>query len=155
MQRLLVLMPLAALLGGCAWFHQPMPPARAVAPAPARPAGLSDADGTPIRMVGVTLDITARRQLQERTRLLARAGEALGSSLDIQHTVDQVVRLLVPEFGDWCLVDLLDGTDRLVRMALHHHDPGKRWLSEALYTRYPSRREFSEGPWGVIRSGRL
>jgi hypothetical protein len=58
MQRLLALMPLAALLGGCASFHQPMPPAP-VAAAPARPAGLTDADGTPIQKLPFRLGVSS------------------------------------------------------------------------------------------------
>jgi len=110
-------------------------------------------DGTPLRMVGVTLDVTARRQMQERTQLLARAGEVLGSSLDYQHTLAQLTRLVVPGFADWCAVDLLDPSDTLVRVALRHLDPGKQWLGEALFARYPPRRDAMQGPWKVVRTG--
>jgi signal transduction histidine kinase/PAS domain-containing protein/ActR/RegA family two-component response regulator len=109
-------------------------------------------EGTPARMVGVTMDVTQRREMQERTLLLARAGEVLGSSLDCQDTLAQVSRLLVPEFADWCAVDLLDESDNLVRVALHHLDPGKQWLGDALFARYPPRRDASWGPWQVIRT---
>ncbi|ALK98451.1 hypothetical protein AB595_06530 [Massilia sp. WF1] len=54
-----ILMPLAALLGGCAWFHQPARPVQAAAPAPARAAGLVDADGTPIQKLPFRIGVSS------------------------------------------------------------------------------------------------
>jgi hypothetical protein len=53
-------MPLAALLGGCAWFHKPAPtPPAAMASAPARPAGPVDANGTPIEKLPFRLGVSS------------------------------------------------------------------------------------------------
>jgi hypothetical protein len=59
MKRVLVLMPLAALLGGCAHFHGQAPAAPAMAAAPARPAGPVDADGTPIQTLPFRLGVSS------------------------------------------------------------------------------------------------
>jgi hypothetical protein len=59
MKRVLVLMPLAALLGGCAWSHKPAPAAPVVAAAPARPAGPVDANGTPIQKLPFRLGVSS------------------------------------------------------------------------------------------------
>lgn len=61
MQRLPVTMFLAALLGGCAMFHQPLPPAPASTSAPAavKPAGPLDADGTPIQTLPFRLGVSS------------------------------------------------------------------------------------------------
>lgn len=60
MKRLFVMMPLAALLGGCAWFHKPAPtpPANRVAVAP-QPAGPLDADGTPIQKLPFRIGVSS------------------------------------------------------------------------------------------------
>jgi hypothetical protein len=58
MKRILVLMPLAALLGGCAYSHKP-PPAPAMTAAPARPPGPVDADGTPIQTLPFRLGVSS------------------------------------------------------------------------------------------------
>ena len=50
---------LAALLGGCSMLHQPMPPLSTAAPAPARPAGPVDADGTPIQKLPFRLGVSS------------------------------------------------------------------------------------------------
>jgi hypothetical protein len=52
-------MPLAALLGGCAWSHKPAPAAPAAVAAPARPAGPVDADGTPIQKLPFRLGVSS------------------------------------------------------------------------------------------------
>ena len=67
---------------------------------------------------------------EERRRLLAEAGRVLASSLDYETTVSTVARLAVPDFADWCAVDLLMGDD-IKRLAVAHWDPDKaRWLHE-------------------------
>lgn len=48
---------------------------------------------------------------EERRRLLAEAGRILASSLDYETTVSSAARLAVPDFADWCAVDLLIGDD--------------------------------------------
>jgi hypothetical protein len=59
MKRVLVLMPLVALLGGCSAFHKPAAPAPAAAPVAARPAGPVDADGTPIQTLPFRLGVSS------------------------------------------------------------------------------------------------
>jgi hypothetical protein len=55
------MMLLAALLGGCAAYQslRTPPPAPAAAPAPARPTGPVDADGTPIQTVPFRLGVSS------------------------------------------------------------------------------------------------
>jgi hypothetical protein len=59
MKRLPVTMFLAALLGGCSMFHKPLPPAPGAAPSAAKPAGLVDADGTPIQKLPFRLGVSS------------------------------------------------------------------------------------------------
>lgn len=59
MQRLPVTMFLAALLGGCAMFHQPPAPMSTSAPAAVKPAGPVDANGTPIQTLPFRLGVSS------------------------------------------------------------------------------------------------
>jgi hypothetical protein len=59
MKRLPAMIFLAALLGGCSMFHKQVPPAPAAAPAPARPSGPVDADGTPIQTLPFRLGVSS------------------------------------------------------------------------------------------------
>jgi signal transduction histidine kinase len=56
-----------------------------------------------------------------RREFLARAGEALVSSLDYRTTLATVARLAVPELADWCSVDLVEpGTPSPSPVAIVH-----------------------------------
>ena len=65
-----------------------------------------NADATPSRFLGVTLDITDRKQAEDVLRLLADAGTAVGASLDDTSTLQSLSRVLVPQMADWYAVDL-------------------------------------------------
>jgi len=58
MQRLPVMIFLAALLGGCSAFHTPGPAAPAALRA-SKPAGPADADGTPIQKLPFRLGVSS------------------------------------------------------------------------------------------------
>ena len=89
---------------------------------------------------------------EQRMRLLDEASRILASSLDYQTTVASAARLAVPEFADWCSVDLLvDG--EIKQLALAHIDPEKvRWARE-LSVRYRPDPDAGNGVPAVIRSG--
>src|SRR5205085_9414108 len=44
----------------------------------------------------------------ERLRFLAEASSTLASSLEYPTTLENVARLAVPRFADWCAVDVVD-----------------------------------------------
>ena len=110
-------------------------------------------DGRPLRMLGVTIDITELKLAEEATRLLADAGETLGASLDYHVTLQNLARLVVPRLADWCAVDILSESGTLERMSVHHPDPARVALANELFTRFPPRRTSPYGPWHVIETG--
>jgi PAS domain S-box-containing protein len=85
----------------------------------------SDADGTPIRLVGVNVDITDRKQIELNLRFLAEAGSVLSSSLDYEKTLESVAFLAVPAIADWATIHMLDEHGALKRVTLAHADPSK------------------------------
>jgi serine phosphatase RsbU (regulator of sigma subunit) len=85
-------------------------------------------------------------------RLLAEAGRRLGETLDPAGTLQAVAALAVPDFADWCTVDLWDGT-RLERVVAAHVDPAKVALAGQLRERYPPE-ERGSGLLEVARTGR-
>ena len=97
-----------------------------------------------VRFVGTVIDITERKRAdEERERLLvrekaareeaeaarrrlalqARAGTVLSASLDYEATLARVARLTVPEFADFCLVDVLGEDGSLRQLASCHANP--------------------------------
>ena len=62
------------------------------------------------------------RQQTMRLEFLAEASIELASSLDLGATTSRVARLAVPDFADWCAIDVVrDG--RVHRLAVAHVDP--------------------------------
>lgn len=115
--------------------------------------GLSDAAGRVTHAVNVMEDITDAKRAERAQRLLAEAGAVLASSLDYEHTLEQVARIAIPELADWCSIDILsDGG--LQRVAAAHRDPVKVAVAWELDRRYPIPLTEHGGLAGVIRSGR-
>ncbi len=76
--------------------------------------------------VGVILEIARLHELEARDRerlgLLARAGDAVAATLDREVLGEQMARLAVPWFADFCMVGLLDA-GRLKGVSFAHADP--------------------------------
>jgi PAS domain S-box-containing protein len=66
---------------------------------------------------------TAERQ--SRLDLLRRAGDELSSTLDPQASLQRVAELVVRDFADWCIVDVIDEGKELKRLAVARAEPRK------------------------------
>jgi PAS domain S-box-containing protein len=103
----------------------------------AQGAVIKDEDGKPVRMIGLALDVTARRRREERLSFLAETGEALAASLEAEPTLDKLARLAVPQVADCCIVDVLEGRD-VHQIAVVHVEPEKEELVRDLERHFPS-----------------
>jgi PAS domain S-box-containing protein len=112
-----------------------------------------DADGRPVRFLGVTMETTSLKRAEELTRMLADAGRVLGASLDYTTTLAELSHVVVPRLADWYAVDLLTEDGRLERVSVHHPDPARVALAHRLFERYPPRRDAPHGTWHVIATG--
>lgn len=74
---------------------------------------------------------------RQHFELLARVSERLSTSLNPEVTVQQVADTLVPDFADWCIVDLLSESHALQTVASAHRDPTRLELIAELRRRYP------------------
>jgi PAS domain S-box-containing protein len=98
---------------------------------------VSGASGERLGLGTVVLDITGRKRAERVARLVARASEVFASSVDLEVTLDQAVRLPIPDFADSCHLFLLepDGRDR--RVALADVDPALESLLAETDRRFP------------------
>lgn len=119
-----------------------------------------DDSGAPIRQEGrirgvvlVFRDNTDEKRNRVRNEFLAKAGEALSSSLDYPSTLAAVARLAVPTIADWCAVDLVEPGNVRKQVAIAHVDPDKVAMARDLGERYRSPAEATTGAPQVIRSG--
>jgi signal transduction histidine kinase/ActR/RegA family two-component response regulator len=115
-------------------------------------APLFDVSGKVRGALGIFVDISERRRIEEEQRFLAKASSILSSSLHYETTLKALARLAVPKFGDYCTVDVMREDGTFARVELVVDDPARAEIAEAL-RRYPPILSV-EGPAVVaIRSG--
>ncbi len=96
--------------------------------------------------------LLAAEQAEERSRLLDEAASLLHSSLDYETTLRAVAQMMVPRFGDWCLVHLVDEAGDVRQLEVAHVEPSVLRLALDTQQRYPSART-DQGVHQVIQSG--
>jgi PAS domain S-box-containing protein len=116
-------------------------------------APLHDAEGRIVAAANVSEDVTEVKEAEQAQRLLADAGAALATSLDYERTLQLVAQLAVPEFADWCGVDLLTDAGDIEPVAIAHVEPEKAALGRELRSRYPIDPDDDEGTPAVLRTG--
>ncbi|MCC5623433.1 PAS domain S-box protein, partial [Nostoc sp. CHAB 5715] len=78
------------------------------------------------------LDITERKQAEERLRYIAQTSSLLSTSLDYEQTLEQIAKISVPQLADWCSVDILNEDGSIRRLPIAHTDPSKAELARKL-----------------------
>ncbi|HEX7183803.1 MAG TPA: GAF domain-containing sensor histidine kinase [Thermoanaerobaculia bacterium] len=91
---------------------------------------------------------------KETRRFLAEVGQVLATSLDYEHTLQQVARLAVPRFADWCAVDVVSDSGEIQRLAIAHVDPAKERIAADMAARYPPVPGAAAGASLVLREGK-
>jgi PAS domain S-box-containing protein len=97
-----------------------------------RKVPIHDAQGHAIYLLGISEDITERRRIEKERQFLAEANVALSSSLDYDQTVGTVAQLVVRDFADWCLVDIMEGNENFRRLKVASADPANAALCTRL-----------------------
>lgn len=113
-----------------------------------------NADGKVVGASKIARDITARKKQEAALRFVAEASKLLGELLDVPSTLQKVARLAVPQFADWCAVDMLEADGSLRRLAVAHVDPSKVELVSEFHRRHPPDPASQRGVWHVLRTGR-
>jgi PAS domain S-box-containing protein len=109
--------------------------------------------GYPGRVViGISIDITRQKRQAATLRFLADASASLATLVDYKSTLQRVARLAVPDFADWCVVDMVEPDGRVERLAVAHVDPAKVQLAEEYARRYPHRDDDARGLAFVLRT---
>ncbi|MFA9478447.1 PAS domain S-box protein [Phycisphaerales bacterium AB-hyl4] len=114
-----------------------------------------DGSGRMVAAVTVFYDVTEEKHAQQATKLLARAGRILASSLDYEITLRSIAQLSVPELADWCQIDLVTAQGDLSVLTGVHADAQRTPMIQQMAQRYPVAPHASWGPWAVTRSGEV
>jgi signal transduction histidine kinase len=85
---------------------------------------------------------------------LAGVSKQLASSLDYATTLACVARAALPDFADWCIVDIVDDDASIKRIAVAHVDPGQEVAVRELARRYTPAATALDGVPKVMRRGR-
>jgi PAS domain S-box-containing protein len=112
-----------------------------------------DKQGKPLRLVGINIDISPQKFLENNLVFLSQASKALASSLDYQTTLNTVAELAVPYVADWCAVDLLNESGQLKQVIVKHTNPKKVQLAKKLRKISPPDMNGSVGIAKVIKTG--
>lgn len=114
---------------------------------------LVDEFANQIGIQGREADITEQRRSESTLKFLADACAVLAAHKGTEETLGQIARVAVPQYADWCAVDLMNGDGRARTVAAAHADASKEpWLSE-IQRNYPPAPEAREGPGAVLRTG--
>lgn len=111
------------------------------------------ADGELAMAVSMTEDITETRRAILTQRLLARAGEVLSSSLDVEQTLQRFVTLAIPELADWCSVVMPDGYGAIRQVAVAHVNPEQLAELREYDRRWAERLGDVGGAAAILRGG--
>ncbi|RKG61011.1 GAF domain-containing protein [Corallococcus sp. AB011P] len=88
-----------------------------------------------------------------RFAFLARAGEVLASSLDEPTVLRELPELVVPDLADWCAVDVVTPSHKVVRRAATHRDPALVPTVYAIAERWALQENGSQTMAHVLRTG--
>jgi PAS domain S-box-containing protein len=111
-----------------------------------------DENGDPRGMVGIGEDVTAQHLAEARLEFLARAGDVLGTSLDLGTTLQQLCDLLIESLADWCTVDLWNEREPEL-VALAHRDPDQVQWARQLRQRFGVDMKSDVGLPSVLKTG--
>lgn len=109
--------------------------------------------GEPKYGIAIVEDIHAQKEAERMLKMLAESSKVLGESLDYKETLSSVVKVLVPEFADWCIVDLLSEDGKFERVNVGYSDPRHKRIAEKLY-QYPPEHGSKSLIWKSIRTGK-
>lgn len=114
-----------------------------------------DEKNQPARFPGLVVDITERKQTERKLQLLAEANTQFPASYGYRQTLDAITSKLVPDFADWCAIDLLEnGAIETVNVA--HKDPKKvKWALQLRKEFGPTDLNAPTGSAWVIRTGKV
>ena len=94
----------------------------------------------------------AQKRERKRLAFLAEASALLSSSLEYETTLQRVAQLAVPEIGDWCSVNIIQG-EYLRPLAVAHADPLRLAFAADFASRYPESVHEEFGTTRLIRTG--
>ncbi|HLO50428.1 MAG TPA: PAS domain-containing protein [Kamptonema sp.] len=118
-----------------------------------RGTAVRDASGKPYKWIGVTGDISERKEAEEGANFLTAAIAVLASSLDYEATLQSLANLAVPKLADCCCVHLVEPNGSIRLVAVAHADITKVELLWEIEKSQPIDPAGRHGVAKVLRTG--
>lgn len=97
-------------------------------------------DDAIIGWIGTFTDIHEHKRAEYIHAFMSEISKISSSSLDYKKTLPQIAQFSVPDFADWCAIDILEN-GVLSLVALAHKNPRKLAWAKKLRNRYPPERD--------------
>ena len=110
-------------------------------------------DGRFVHSRCFTRDVTDRKNAEINLRFLHQSSQTLAELVDYRTTLERIAQLAVPDFADWCTVQIL-GPSGLELVAWAHRDPARAQLVREAFERHPVDPDSDYGIPLVLRSGK-
>ena len=97
-------------------------------------------------------EIAERERADRALRFLAEASSVLAESIDYEERLAHVAQLAVPVIADWCVIDVLEESGPLRRVAAQLRSGARRFSRSEIQRRYPFDPEAPHGAPQVLRT---
>lgn len=115
---------------------------------------LRDIKGKALKLIGVNIDITGRKKVENNLMFISKVSKVLSSTLDYKKVLDYIAKLSVPEIADWCGISMRTEDGRIDQVAVAHTDPKKvKWAKE-LNKKNPPDPDAETGAPNILRTGK-
>jgi signal transduction histidine kinase/DNA-binding response OmpR family regulator len=99
-------------------------------------------------------EIAERERAERALHLLAAASSVLAESIEYEERLAHVAQLAVPVLADWCVIDVMEESGQLRRVAVAAVDHAKAALAHEIQRRYPFDPAALHGEPNVLRTRR-
>jgi PAS domain S-box-containing protein len=90
---------------------------------------------------------------RERSTFLAEASSVLATTFDYHEMFESLARLLIPNFADCCMVDLVEDDGAIHPIVVAHKDPGLEQRIRTFRETYPARLDDGRGVAAALKGG--
>jgi PAS domain S-box-containing protein len=109
--------------------------------------------GEPLYFIVVVEEINERKTAEVQLGILAEATKVLTTALEPELRSQALADLLVPQFADWCVVNLARTTGQIELVAAAHREAHQDAQLRALAVQRPLAADDADGTPQVIRTG--
>jgi signal transduction histidine kinase/FixJ family two-component response regulator len=97
--------------------------------------------------------VTALGQMARKSAFLAEASRRLGESLNFEDTMEQAVRVAIPELADWCVITMVSDAGERPRVLIAHAQPTLQEHARAHLAAFPVERRSDGAAARAIKTG--